>query len=48
VVLLNSAAAIVVGEKADTLDEGLAIAKESIDSGAALAKLEILIKESQA
>jgi len=47
VVLLNAAAAIVVGEKADTLDEGLKLAAASIDSGAALAKLETLVKESQ-
>jgi anthranilate phosphoribosyltransferase len=47
-VLLNAAAAIVAGEKADTLQDGLALAEESIDSGAALAKLETLIRESQA
>jgi len=47
VVLLNAAAAIVVGEKADTLDEGLKLAAASIDSGAALAKLSTLVKESQ-
>ena len=47
VVLLNAAAAIVVGEKADTLDEGLKLAAASIDSGAALAKLETLVQESQ-
>jgi anthranilate phosphoribosyltransferase len=47
VVLLNAAAAIVAGEKADTLDEGLKLAAQSIDSGAALDKLETLIRESQ-
>jgi len=47
VVLLNAAAAIVVGEKADTIEEGIALATTSIDSGAALEKLEILINESQ-
>ncbi len=48
VVLLNSAAAIVAGEKADTLEEGLGLAAQSIDSGAALDKLNVLIRESQA
>ncbi len=48
VVLLNAAAAIVVGEKADTLEEGLKLATTSIDSGAALDKLETLVRESQA
>lgn len=47
-VLLNAAAAIVAGEKADTLEEGLERATEAVDSGAALEKLDILIKESQA
>jgi anthranilate phosphoribosyltransferase len=46
VVLLNAAAAIVAGEKADRMDEGIKIAEESIDSGAALEKLETLIRES--
>ena len=44
VVLLNAAAAIVAGEKADRLEEGLELARDSIDSGAALAKLETLIE----
>ena len=39
-VLLNAAAAIVAGEKADTLEEGYRLAEESIDSGRALEKLE--------
>lgn len=47
-VMLNAAAAIVAGERADTLERGLALAEESIDSGAALDKLETLIRESQA
>ncbi|MDT8388985.1 MAG: anthranilate phosphoribosyltransferase [Lentisphaeria bacterium] len=46
VVLLNAAAGIVAGEKADTLEEGLALARQSIDSGAALEKLDILIRET--
>jgi anthranilate phosphoribosyltransferase len=44
VVLLNAAAAIVAGEKADTMQDGVKLARESIDSGAAKAKLEILIQ----
>ena len=43
IVLLNAAAALVVAEKATTLEEGLALAKTSIDSGAALKKLQQLI-----
>lgn len=39
-VLLNAAAAIVVGGGADSLREGVALAARSIDSGAAKAKLE--------
>jgi anthranilate phosphoribosyltransferase len=43
VTLLNAAAAIVAGEKADTMNDALQLARESIDSGAAMAKLEALI-----
>jgi len=43
VVLLNAAAALVVGGAASDLDEGLAMAAESIDSGAARAKLDALV-----
>jgi len=39
-VLLNSAAALVVADKARDLREGVAMARESIDSGAAKAKIE--------
>ena len=39
-VLLNAAAAIVAGEKAETLEEGYRLAEESIDSGRALEKQE--------
>ncbi len=42
IVLINAAAAIVVGGLAETLGEGLDRAEESIDSGAALEKLERL------
>jgi anthranilate phosphoribosyltransferase len=44
VVLLNAAAAIVAGEKADTMQDGVKLARESIDSGAARAKLQTLIQ----
>lgn len=42
IVLLNAAAAIVAGGKAKTLKEGVKLAADSIDSGAASAKLEAL------
>lgn len=42
-VLLNSAAALVAADKAGTMEEGLAEAAESIDSGRALDKLEKLV-----
>ena len=44
VVLMNAAAALVVGEKVSTLREGMELAGEAIDSGRALAKLEGLIE----
>jgi anthranilate phosphoribosyltransferase len=43
-VLLNSAAALVVADKASTLREGVEMARESIDSGAAKSKLKALAK----
>jgi anthranilate phosphoribosyltransferase len=43
-VLLNTAAALVVADKADTLIEGVAIAAHSIDSGAAQQKLDALAR----
>lgn len=46
VVLLNAAAAIVVGKKAKDLSEGILLAEKSIDSGNALKKLEELRKIS--
>jgi anthranilate phosphoribosyltransferase len=42
IVLLNAAAAVVAAGLADALSDGLAIARQSIDSGAALAKLRQL------
>ncbi|MDA0708842.1 MAG: anthranilate phosphoribosyltransferase [bacterium] len=47
IVLLNAAAAIVAGGKAEDLAEGIVVAARSIDSGSALAKLEGLKKASQ-
>lgn len=47
VTLLNAAAAIVAGCKAETMEEGLKLAAKSIDSGAALEKLETLIEASK-
>ncbi|MCG9130210.1 anthranilate phosphoribosyltransferase [Candidatus Poribacteria bacterium] len=40
IVVLNAGAAIVAGAEADSLDAGIELANASIDSGAALAKLE--------
>ena len=47
VVLMNAAAALVVGGKVETLQQGAAIAKEVIDNGNASAKLDQLIKFSR-
>jgi anthranilate phosphoribosyltransferase len=47
VVLLNAAAALWVGGAAADLPAGVALATESIDSGAALGCLEALIAFSQ-
>jgi anthranilate phosphoribosyltransferase len=47
VVLMNAAAALVVGGRAKTLQEGVAAAKEAIDKGNASAKLDQLIELSQ-
>lgn len=43
-VLLNAAAALLVAEKANDLKEGVEIARESIDSGAALKAVETLAR----
>lgn len=42
IVLLNAAAAIYTADKAKSIKEGIELAKESIDSGRALEKLELL------
>ena len=47
VVLMNAAAALVVGDKAKTFQQGVAIAKEVIDNGKASAKLDQLIELSR-
>ncbi len=43
VTLLNAAAAIVAGGKTDSIEEGLKLARRSIETGAALKKLEELV-----
>lgn len=45
-VLLNAAAGVVVGGKADSLMEGIDLAAESIESGSAYNKLKMMIKAS--
>ena len=47
VVLLNAGAAIMAAGKADSIAAGIEIARESIDSGAAIGKLNDLISFSQ-
>ncbi len=46
IVLINAAAGIIVGGKADVFDEGLELARESIDSGKAYTRLKMLVKAS--
>lgn len=43
IVILNAALAIVAGEKAETVREGISVASECIDSGRAIKKLQELI-----
>jgi anthranilate phosphoribosyltransferase len=47
IVVLNAGAALVVADHAATLEEGIILAAEAIDSGAAATALERLVKESQ-
>jgi anthranilate phosphoribosyltransferase len=47
-VLLNAAAALVVADKAETLRDGVALARDSIDSGAAKAKVDALVRLTNA
>ena len=46
ITVINAAAAIVAGEKAESIEEGIILAEESIDSGAAMNKLNLLIEAS--
>jgi anthranilate phosphoribosyltransferase len=48
VVLMNAAAGLVVAGRAATLREGVTLASQVIDSGRALARLEALVRVSQA
>jgi anthranilate phosphoribosyltransferase len=48
IVLLNAGAAITVAGRAATIEEGLVLAAESIDSGSAAGVLERLVAVSQA
>src|SRR5574340_58872 len=48
VVLLNAAAALVAAGRADSVVEGLPLAAESLDSGAAKAKLDALVRFTSA
>jgi len=47
IVLLNAACAIYTADKAKDIKQGLRLAKESIDSGKAKEKLELLIEHSK-
>lgn len=46
-VLINSSAALYVGGKAESLEQGLSLARQSIASGAALSQLQKLIQSSK-
>ena len=45
-VLANASAGVIVGEKADSFSDGMDLSRESINSGAAYAKLKALVKAS--
>ena len=47
VVLLNSAAGLVIADKCESLKEGVALAGEAIDSGAAMSKLIALVARTR-
>ena len=47
IVLLNAGSAIYVADKANTIAEGIMLAEESIETGAALKKLQLLKEYSQ-
>ncbi|HMP90310.1 MAG TPA: anthranilate phosphoribosyltransferase [Kiritimatiellia bacterium] len=46
IVVLNAAMAIVAGQKATSIKEGIAMAEQSIDSGSALKKLSLLVEKT--
>jgi anthranilate phosphoribosyltransferase len=46
IVVLNAALAIMVGEKAKTINDGIRVAQDCIDSGIAMKKLQALIELS--
>ena len=46
-IILNAAGALVVGDKASGFEDGISLAREIIDSGKAMKKLEELVTESQ-
>ena len=48
IVLLNTAAALIVGGKATTLTDGVALATHAIESGAARAALQKLVEITNA
>ncbi len=47
VVLMNAAAVLIAGDRVGTFQQGIALAREAVDSGQSLAKLEQLIDFSQ-
>ena len=47
-IILNAAGALMVGDKAGSMAEGIALAREIIESGRAMAKLEELVAHSNA
>lgn len=42
IVVLNAACALYIARRADSVEDGIAMAKRSIDSGAAMQKLDAL------
>ena len=48
IVLLNAGAALYIGGKADSIEEGIRIAGETIDSGKAMETLEAMVKATNA
>jgi anthranilate phosphoribosyltransferase len=47
IVLMNAAAALLAAGRVSDMAEGVAVARDSIDSGAALARLEALVTLTQ-